>query len=297
MERPEPSQSPLVSVVVPTRNSSKTLGQCLASIRAQTFKAVEILVIDNFSRDDTVSIARKFGATPFQKGPERSAQVNYGVSLARGKYVYRPDSDVLLEPDLIRQCVDTCLTQNLDGILIRTTPDQKISIWARLHSLERGNFYDESKSVAVTFFLKSAFEAIGGYDEMLIAGEDYDLHNRFVAHGYKYGRITAGETHLGEETSLAEVARKHYYYGKTIFLYVRKNPGRAVDQMSPLRLFRLVKKKRKELVWWVPILLPVYEFVRYSSTALGIVSTARASRRRDNGTSEARPDHLQARSH
>jgi len=43
--------SPLASIVVPTYNSEKTLPLCLESIRKQTYREIEVLVVDNFSRD------------------------------------------------------------------------------------------------------------------------------------------------------------------------------------------------------------------------------------------------------
>ncbi|AEF97132.1 glycosyltransferase family 2 protein [Methanotorris igneus] len=50
----------LVSVIIPTYNSEKTIGICLESIKNQTYKNIEIIVVDKFSNDNTVEIAKKY---------------------------------------------------------------------------------------------------------------------------------------------------------------------------------------------------------------------------------------------
>ena len=98
--------SPLVSVVIPTYNSEKTLAKCLESIKNQTYKNTESVIVDNFSTDKTTEIAEKFGVGVFFKGPERSSQVNFGVEKSKGKYIYRVDSDFVLDPTVIEEAVD-----------------------------------------------------------------------------------------------------------------------------------------------------------------------------------------------
>ena len=62
----------LVSVIVPTKNSERTLAKCLDSIRNQTYKSIEIIVVDNNSIDSTKEIAKRFTKKVYNKGPERS---------------------------------------------------------------------------------------------------------------------------------------------------------------------------------------------------------------------------------
>ena len=62
--------NPLVSVIVPTKNSSKTLEACLRSIKEQSYKNIEIIVVDNNSIDDTKESAKKYTDKVFNFGPE-----------------------------------------------------------------------------------------------------------------------------------------------------------------------------------------------------------------------------------
>ena len=71
--------APGVSVVVPTKNVGRTLRRCLESVRAQDHQPLELVVVDNFSTDDTFEIATEFADVAFQLGPERSAQRNADI--------------------------------------------------------------------------------------------------------------------------------------------------------------------------------------------------------------------------
>src|SRR5689334_15994468 len=98
-------KNPLVSVIVPSYFSAATLDQCLESVAKQTYKHIELIVVDNHSTDGTLAIAKRYTDKVFTKGPERSAQVNYGVSKAKGEYIYKIDSDFVLEPTVVEECV------------------------------------------------------------------------------------------------------------------------------------------------------------------------------------------------
>ena len=51
---------PLVSIIVPTYNSASTLETCLASLKSQSYPNIEIIIVDNYSTDDTLNIAKKY---------------------------------------------------------------------------------------------------------------------------------------------------------------------------------------------------------------------------------------------
>ena len=78
---------PLVTVVVPTRNSERTLANCLESIRRQAYPRIELVVVDNSSTDDTLAIARRYADQALTIGPERSAQRNHGWRAGHGELV------------------------------------------------------------------------------------------------------------------------------------------------------------------------------------------------------------------
>ena len=79
---------PLVSVVITTRNEENNIGNCLLSVKSQTYKNIEIIVIDNNSTDQTKQIANIYTNKISNVGPERAQQRNYGIlRIAKGEYM------------------------------------------------------------------------------------------------------------------------------------------------------------------------------------------------------------------
>src|SRR3989344_4916357 len=229
-------KKPLVSVIIPAWNSAAYIVACLQSLKKQTYKNMEVIVVDNNSSDDTVKLAKDYTDKVYRRGPERSAQVNYGAQIAKGKYLYRVDSDFVLEPDVIAQCVEKCEKENFDGIAVHNTSAEGLGFWAEVRKYERNSYIDDNLIVAVRFFTKKAFEKIHGFDETLYGPEDYDFHNRFIDAGFKWGRIMAKELHLGEPTSLLDLWKKHYFYGQQMVSYFKKHPKTALEQFNPVRV-------------------------------------------------------------
>jgi len=266
------SKQPLVSVVIPTFNSERFLEKCLSSLKRQTYRMLEIIVVDNHSSDRTREIAKSYGARVYLKGPERSAQVNFGVTRAGGKYVYRVDSDFVLQPGVIQEAVENCELQGSDAVVIHNVSDPTVSFWAKVRKTERDCYKNDEINIAARFWKRQVFDAVGGFDETLVAGDDYDLHNRLVKNGSRIGRIEAQEIHIGEPKTLTEVIRKHFYYGKHIGKFVRKNPKKSLRQLSPLRVsyFKNILgfiRDPKLTVGFV-----IYQSVRYTATALGLLA-------------------------
>lgn len=100
--------NPLVSVIITTKNEEKNLENCLKSIKAQTYSPdkIEIIVVDNDSSDTTKEIALQYTQLVFNKGPERSAQRNYGVEKSSGKYFLYLDADMILSEKVVAECVE-----------------------------------------------------------------------------------------------------------------------------------------------------------------------------------------------
>ncbi len=69
------------------------------------------------------------------------------------------------------------------------------------------------------------YEDIGGFDEAITAGEDYDFQNRLNIAGYKTGFVTPEAVHLGEPVSIWKHMKKYYFYGSDFVAYAERNPN------------------------------------------------------------------------
>jgi glycosyltransferase involved in cell wall biosynthesis len=113
--------NPLISVCIPTYNGAKYLKECLDSVIAQTFTDFEILIIDDRSSDETVSIARKYAANDQricvivnEQNLGLAGNWNRCVELAKGKWIKFVFQDDLIEPT----CLERMLAANQPEIPI-----------------------------------------------------------------------------------------------------------------------------------------------------------------------------------
>lgn len=261
---------PLVSIIVPTRNSEAYLDKCLKSIAEQSYAYIELIVVDNNSTDRTIEIAKKYTDKIYNKAPERSVQRNYGAKKSTGSYIYFVDSDFLLDKKVVEHAVNACLAGN-DLVAIHNTSDPTVSIWAKVRKFERDMYKYDTNNIAVRFCSREAFFSVGGYNEELIASEDYDLHNRLIGKGYKMAFIEPEEIHLGEPKTLYEVYIKHYFYGKTISGFINNNKEQAFSQLSPIRAGFLKNKKNFCKDFRITLLFFLYLFVKYFAGFNGLI--------------------------
>ena len=104
---------PLVSVIVPMYNAQATIRRCVDSIRAQSYKSLEILLLNDGSKDNTLALCRELAATDpriavIDKPNSGAADTrNRGLDLAHGKYIQFVDSDDYLLPGFTTRLVDT----------------------------------------------------------------------------------------------------------------------------------------------------------------------------------------------
>ncbi|MCM1140846.1 MAG: glycosyltransferase [Muribaculum sp.] len=114
---------PLISIIMPVYNSHKFLLETLKSIVDQSYKDFELVIIDDNSTDDSVSIIEnyfehhtdvevKLIKSEINRGA--SAARNHGLKLAKGKYIFFLDSDDMLESDCLQKLVEPMIKYDLD---------------------------------------------------------------------------------------------------------------------------------------------------------------------------------------
>lgn len=173
----------LVSVIVTTKNEEKNIENCLKSITYQTYRNIEIIVVDNASSDRTKEIARKYTNLVFDKGPERSAQRNFGVGISKGKYILYLDADMILAKFVVESCINEIAADDkVVGLYIKEVILGK-GLWSKVRRFER-SFYDGTVIDAVRFVKKEAFLEAKGFDEEMSGPEDWDFDRKVSAIGW-----------------------------------------------------------------------------------------------------------------
>jgi glycosyltransferase involved in cell wall biosynthesis len=264
-------KGPLISVVLPTYNSASTLEKCLDSIVEQTYRSIEVIIVDSYSRDDTVEIANKFPSTVFRTRQLRSAARNLGAKNAKGEYLIFIDADMQLTPNVIQQCVKKSLDEKIDAIMIHEIR-VATGYWGKCRAIERCMYVGNPLIESARFFSKKAFESVGGFDEDLEAGEDWDLHARVEQSGFKIGSIESYVKHNEGYVTLRAICLKRYYYGKTLSKYIEKHPDKAMVQFMPIRLdfIRNWKVLLKDPLHGTGMVL--MKSIEYTTTAIAMIS-------------------------
>jgi len=265
------------AAIVTTRNSAATLEACLASVQRQTVP-VTLIVVDNFSTDDTPAIARRYTSNLLQAGPERSRQRNLGANMAASTYLLFVDSDMVLAPSTVAECVEQAQAGFRAVIVPEVSEGQ--GFWAACKALERACYVGDDTIEAARFIETALFTELGGFDEELTGEEDWDLTASIRAKGLPVGRSRTPLIHDEGRLRLGETMRTKFYYGRTMARYLRKHPRTARSQA---RLFRPAFFRNRRLLRAQP-LRTVGMFAMKSgelgAAALGTVFGMWADRRR-----------------
>ncbi|HEX6559870.1 MAG TPA: glycosyltransferase family 2 protein [Longimicrobiales bacterium] len=123
-----------LTVLVPAYNESASIADTIRSLQTQTLRPTEIIVIDDFSTDDTGDIARSMGVTvvrpPANTGSKAGAQ-NFALPQVRTPYVMAVDADTTLAPDAIEKLLTAFAASDVAAACGFVIPRHVRSIWER----------------------------------------------------------------------------------------------------------------------------------------------------------------------
>jgi glycosyltransferase involved in cell wall biosynthesis len=253
----------MISVIVTTKNEEQNIKNCLDSVQRQELSGgqFEILVVDNYSQDKTKDIARGYTDQVFDKGPERSAQRNYGAEQARGQYILFLDADMILTPGVLAECLAQCQRENGAGLYI---PEKIIGdgFWIKVRNFER-SFYNGTCIDAVRFMRRDLFLKIGGFDISFFVAEDWDLDRRLGTEGpLSISRLPL--LHNEGQFRVGTYIRKKIHYIKSFDGYITKwgprDPVVAKQLGVSYRLWGVFVEKGK---WKVLFSHPLLAFSMY----------------------------------
>lgn len=258
----------LVTVIIPTHNSERTILTCLNSIRSQTYKNIELVVVDSFSSDRTREIVSSFGAKLLLHSGERTEKKNVGATTAQGEYLLFCDSDFELESSVVEECMES--RSRADAAIVPVISAPIASFWVKCRRLER-QIYNEGDMMveAARFFRADVFHKLRGFDRDLITGEDFDLTFRARREGFRISKIH-GRVRHPDPASIREIISSYYYYGKFVPRLLQKHRGVAVGYMAPIRptFLRYHSIVRKDPVHFIGLLL--MRLIAYLSGFFGI---------------------------
>lgn len=189
--------SPLISVIIPTYNRLAFVLEAVDSVLKQTLQDFELIVIDDGSNDETAKALKKYEDRllyRYQKNQGVSRARNFGLKMARGKWIAFLDSDDLWLPEKLETQV-RFFSENPGAVICQTE-----EIWIRKgrrvnpqkkHQKFSGDIFAPSLllclvSPSAVMIQRDLFERVGYFDETLPACEDYDLWLRISSQFHVY---------------------------------------------------------------------------------------------------------------
>jgi glycosyltransferase involved in cell wall biosynthesis len=197
---------PLVSILVPAHNAERWLAQTLASAVAQTWAPVEVIVVDDGSRDQTLALAKQWAArhtraatkmlVVHQDNAGASAARNHALSLAQGDFIQWLDADDVLHPDKLKHQMTAVFAQTTGHRHLASGPWGRFyqhperavfkpdALWQSLtplgwlHTKCRHNTFMAN---ACWLIPRTLSQHVGGWDERLSYDDDGEYACRLVA--------------------------------------------------------------------------------------------------------------------
>jgi rSAM/selenodomain-associated transferase 2 len=174
---------PALSIIIPTLNEARSIGATLRSVCC-TDERIEIIVVDGGSVDETVEIARKFGARVITTGRGRGIQMHSGACVAQGEALWFLHADTIPPPDAAARILEALASDaevvggnfkiRFDGE--RTAARFLTWLYPQLRRL--GLCYGDS----AIFVRATTYRRVGGFKPFPIF-EDLDLVRRLQRHG------------------------------------------------------------------------------------------------------------------
>jgi len=254
-----------ISVIIPIRDGSDTLGRCLASLKRSTFLPSEIIVVDDCSKEDCSEIVRSFGFKSIRLNEPHEAEYarNKGAELATGDILVFTDCDMLLQPDVLQR-IHHHFSENhytaISGVCTPETDDKKLA--ARYKNLWLYYSYTNSPKDFDWFILsigavkRDAFFELKGFRTnfpTVSGGGDLEFGRRLKQAGKKILLDTTIQGKHLKQYTLGSLLRNDYIRGlgwfqfaveKKILPYVIKKmrianiyPGFIISVIVSLLLF------------------------------------------------------------
>jgi glycosyltransferase involved in cell wall biosynthesis len=189
----------LVSIIIPTYNRAKLLKEAVDSVLTQTYRDLEIIVVDDGSTDETSALMATYGERVRyirQENAGVSAARNRGICASTGKYIgFLDDDDTYLATKIERQVEYLTKHPEIGFVHCRYyVMDEAGNYLHKIGLLPEGNVLPELLCrnflwMSAPLISRACLEQVGGFDEHLSTAADYDLWLRIAQAGYTFGCI------------------------------------------------------------------------------------------------------------
>ena len=272
---------PKISVVIPSYNSMKTLKNTLESLKKQTFKDFEVLIVDDCSRDESFALAKRYTGSNTKilrnkenKGPAVSR--NVGIKNARGGIIALTDSDCILSKDWLENMHKRFKDKNINVIMGKVNIEKSTFLGDSISSLGYPaggsvgfdrmwrvdkNGWTERASSCNMGVRKEIFLKYGLFDESFpfAGGEDAEFPYRLTENKVKIKYCPEVVIWHVPRKDLKSFIKWHFLRGKTNYYCKQKMRGVYTEFVS-LKIWssiNIIKDRYKDpkIILIIPLLI------------------------------------------
>jgi glycosyltransferase involved in cell wall biosynthesis len=214
-----------VSIVIPTRNSSSTIEECLSAIQQQSYQNIEVIIADSNSKDDSTKIAASKGCKVMFTDWKLLGARYLGCKAASGEFVLMLDSDQVLLEEAVERSLP--LFKHYDMLCLGETSYAYNTLVQKMFEADRRMIHNEAHiqlhpvygTLLARFYkrnlLERAFEAIPkpllpsvvAHDHAIIYYEAWKISDRV--------RILPNAVYHNEPATVLELWKKNFRYGRS----------------------------------------------------------------------------------
>lgn len=249
-EVPPNSKAELVSVVIPCLNEERFIGKALQNLAGQyDHDSYEIIVVDGHSDDGTRNEIAEFRrawpqvSVKLIDNPTRRipTALNLGIKAASGNIIARLDAHAVASPGYIRRSVEVLRQEGIGAVgmpcqvtagadtltakAIAMAVSHPFGIGDAKYRLGKGESGQEAvDTVAFACFKKELWTELGGFDEELLANEDYEFNYRIRLSGKIVLLDRSEHCDYFARTTLPDLFRQYWRYGTWKARMIRRHP-------------------------------------------------------------------------
>ncbi len=244
------SDSPLVSIVIPTYNYGCYVEAAVDSALAQTYSSIEVIVVDDGSTDDTRERLAVYGDRIrylFQENSGLSAARNTGILAAKGDFIALLDSDDMFHPRKLEVQMHVFAQRPALGMVASKSFSDEPSVWADLpdESIKEsnvilGDIVTQSRfGPSSVVIRKECFETVGLFDPTLRSVEDREMWIR-IASRFSISTICLPLMWYRKTPgSMSRNAEKMEYFERVVLDRAFRMPDLAIERQVRLRALSL----------------------------------------------------------
>ncbi len=279
---PKNSQLPAVTILMPAYNEEEIIGESLEKLTSTGYpkNKLEILVIDDGSRDGTYKTAKRFESRNVKvltkKNTGKASSLNYGLRYAKNEFVAVMDADSFLDKNALSRCMAYFDEESVAAVTSHILVKRRKTLWEKLQHTEHmivnvmRKAQEQANVINVTpgplsIYRRKVLEKVGGFDEKSII-EDVEIDWRLLRHGYKI--------------KMAFDAMVYSIYPDTFKLWWRQRRRWVLGGMQTVvKYFGTLFDRRTHGVgnWIVPTNLIGYSFALAGTSIFGYLSFTKIS--------------------